>query len=161
MTDDELLTPVSAAAENPELRAAILRRTGRHVRRRNSWRRAWRGVVAVALLGGAFALGRASKDDAVTLVTVVAAPLPVPPVVPSPSPQPVALSAEQLEIRAELAATPEEAADWYRQAGDAFLQAKRNIRQASRCYRLHLENTPPTGRAIAAADSWLLMSLKP
>jgi hypothetical protein len=85
---------------------------------------------------------------------------------PRPAPGPAAqspednphLPADVLERLGELAAR-EKQAELFRRAGDRYLEGD-NLPSALRCYRLALDCGSEKDLAIAAEDSWLLMSLK-
>ena len=161
--DDDLLPLLTPTAHTDAgLRATILTASRRPIRRRLWVRRAGATVGVATLLAASFVAGRGSV--APPLPEVVTRVVTLPPaeveVAPMPRLVPVVLSAEQFELRAELATDPVEVAAYYRLAGDAFLQSRTDVKQAARCYRLHLSAAGPDGRAIAASDSWLLMALK-
>jgi hypothetical protein len=165
MTDDDfdaLLAP--RRDDGPDVRAAILKSTSAVVRRRGRWRSAGRGAGLLTVMLTIFCAGRWS--------TPLPAPSPAPAVIvapvaptsvsdsPPPAPTPIEVTPERLEVQAELATDPAEVAALYRRAGDAFLASRADVKQAVRCYRLHLAALPPDDRAVAATDSWLLSTMK-
>ena len=166
MTDD--LAPLLAPTPtSPSVnRDALLRATTRTLRRKAVVRRVVSvlGVIAVFGVGGAagWVLKPTQEREVVTvteIVTVAAvlpAPEPEPKAVPTESP----LSATQLELRAELADEPADAAKLYRAAGDRFLTDLGDYDQAVRCYRLYFRHAGSDGAKASTDDSWLLLSLK-
>ena len=164
-TDDDLLPLLTPRPHHDAaLRATILAASRRPIRRRAWLRRATTTAGLTALLSASFFAGRNSV--VVPEVVVIALPLvevelaPEPRPVPSEVLPPVEWTAEQYELKAELATESAEIAAYYRRAGDAFLKSRTDVKQAARCYGLHLAAAGPDGRAIAASDSWLLMALK-
>ena len=161
--DDDLLPLLTPTGDTDAgLRAAILTTSRRPIRRRFWVRRAGKTVGVGTLLVAAFVGGRGSVAVSVPEVVTVVVTRPPAEVELAPMPRPVRVewTAEQYELKAELATDPAEVAAYYRLAGDAFLKSRTDVKQAARCYRLHLEAAGPDGRAIAASDSWLLMALK-
>lgn len=79
--------------------------------------------------------------------------------VSTPPPESDPLSAEKLELRAELADDPAEAARLYRTAGDRFL-SDRDYENAARCYRRHLSVADAESQKVSASDSWMLTTMK-
>jgi hypothetical protein len=153
-----LLTPTPGDPAGSARRAELLRLSTR-VLRRGVWLRraaAAAGIAAVFAAGGVG--GWALKPPPPPRVVLVAAPadppqVEDPPVEPSPS-------AGELELKAELSDDRAEVARLYKQAGDAYLTVERDYAQAARCYRLHLNAADPDAKKVAAADSWLLMTMK-
>lgn len=85
-----------------------------------------------------------------------------PPPTQLPSPRPVEvepLPAERLELNAELADDPSDAARLFREAGDRFLTA-RDYENAARCYRRHLSVADADTLKVSGSDSWMLHSMK-
>ena len=161
--DDDLLPLLTPTAHaDAGLRAAILTASRRPIRRRLWLRRAGASVGVAALLVATFVGGRGSVAVPERQVVTLLVTLPPAEVEVAPMPRPVRVewTAEQYELKAELATDPAEVAAYYRLAGDAFLKSRTDVKQAARCYRLHLEAAGPDGRAVAASDSWLLMALK-
>lgn len=167
---DELLAPPTGD-ETPGLREVILRRTqGRLVRAK--WvRRGTRAAAVAGLLALGVGAGQwrtpAERERVVVVreVETVAVPVPVfvPVAVPSGDPAPVApraVAAARLELDAEQADDPAEAAKLYRQAGDAYLAREQDYVNAARCYRLFLARSAGTALSPESSDSWLLTSLK-
>ncbi len=130
---------------------ALVQRSMKQLHRQRHLRQAVRGVGMVLLLGLGIAFGfmLSPKPHDMALSTVLATEPEVPPL----------LSAAQLELEAEKALTASQASQYYRQAGDRFLEAQ-DIRSALRCYRLHLAEGGQLARQVANSDSWLLLSIK-
>jgi hypothetical protein len=168
---DELLAP-PPADETPGLRAAILRRTQRRLALRKWVRRTGRAAAVAAVFAAGLGAGvwRTAREREtvfvpVTQVEVVTVPVPV--IVPvlgtSGEPAPpvsVARTAKALELSAEQAADADAAANFYRQAGDAYLTAEEDYANAARCYRLFLARGGDSVLSPEPSDSWLLTSLK-
>ena len=164
-TDDDLLPLLTPRPHHDAaLRAAILAATRRPIRRRAWLRRGATTAGLTALLATSFVAGRSSvvvpESVATALPPVQVELAPDPRPVPSEVTPPVEWTAEQFELKAELATESAEIAAYYRRAGDAFLKSRTDVKQAARCYRLHLAAAGPDGRAVAVSDSWLLMALK-
>ena len=164
-TGDDLLPLLTPRPHHDAaLRTTILAASRRPIRRRVWLRRATTTAGLTALVAASFVAGRSSvviPEAVATLsppVQVESAPEPRP--VPSEVTPPVEWTAEQYELKAELATESAEVAAYYRRAGDAFLKSRTDVKQAARCYRLHLAAAGPDGRAVAVSDSWLLMALK-
>jgi hypothetical protein len=166
MTDEPddllpLLAPHPGGELNP---AALLTATTSVLRRRALVRRAAKfgGVLLVFALGGVG--GWLVKPTPEREVVTVIEPMPVAVVVPlrpaDPEPTDAPPSAGALELLAEQADTPAEAAKLYRAAGDRFLKDAGDYEQAVRCYRLYFRHAGNDARTVTADDSWLLMSLK-
>lgn len=160
MSDDELLSPGSAPA-NDNLRADLLKRTTNRLR----FGRRMRATKVVALGMFCFASG---------LATTLLRPMPEPTVVyivreqpvpesksdePETSP-PLPASAAQLELEAEKTVAKTDSARRFREAGDKYLRELADYRSALRCYRNFLDEAEPGDRAVAPEDTWLLTSLK-
>jgi hypothetical protein len=130
---------------------ALVQRSMKQLHRQRHFRQAVRGLGVVLLLGAGIALGfmLSPKPNDMALSTVQATEPEVPPL----------LSAAQLELEAEKALMASSASQYYRQAGDRFLEAQ-DIRSALRCYRLHLTEGGPVARSVTTHDSWLLLSIK-
>jgi len=152
-----LLAPRPGGSPNP---AALLAVTAGVLRRRARLRRAARGVGVslVFALGGVagWVLKPSPEPRVVTVVEVAPAPVAQPVAAPADRP----MSATELELLAEQADTPAEAANLYRAAGDRFLKDAGDYEQAVRCYRLYFRHAGAEARTVSADDSWLLMSLK-
>ena len=172
---EALLTPQTSSRDDDALKATILRETARQLRSTQRWRIVWRTGLRVSAALLLFASGLVSgwflkPTETITLpapepiVITVPAPVPVPgPALPQPEASPSAVpteTAQQLELKAELADDRQIAAKFYRMAGDRYLNDLADYGQAARCYRLHLNAAGPEGRAVAVDDEWLLMSLK-
>jgi hypothetical protein len=164
MTDDELLTPQPVPA-NDALKAAVLARTARRVRRPTWCRRAVGAGAGLAC----FALGwmttylRPVPAPQVVYVEVLRPPVADAPGSPLPSkeePPAPKLSPAELELAAEQAPEKAEAARRFREAGDRYLREFADYRAALRCYRNFLDEAAPPDRAVAPDDTWLLISLK-
>jgi hypothetical protein len=56
--------------------------------------------------------------------------------------------------------SPRRRAELYREAGDRYLSAESDPESALRCYTAALDAGAGADRAVAPADSWLLMALK-
>lgn len=170
---DDLLTPRTGTEPSPGLRDAILHRTNWVLLRHRQHRVYARLVAVIGLLAVGGAIGWAVKPVSPQPRVLPVAPLPqiveVPVVVPVPVPMPVSpvpvpvpppASASQLELRAEQADDPGEAARLYRQAGDRYLTDREDYRNAHRCYRLYLIRAGDTALSPDPGDTWLLTSLK-
>jgi hypothetical protein len=174
---DELLSP-KPGGEQPGLRDELFRRTGQQLARARLAHRLARAAAAVAvfaaggLAGWAAKPGRGSVERVPSPPEVVAVPVVVPvPVVGSggltspgspglASPGSPAASPAELELKAELADDPAEAARLYRLAGDAYLNDRQDYRNAARCYRLFLAWAGDAGLSPEPGDTWLLTPLK-
>lgn len=172
---DDLLTPPTGTEPAPGLRDAILHRTNRVLLRHRQHRLYAKLVAAVGLITAGGVIGWAVKPKAtqpevplvstppliVDVPVVVPIPVPVPmPVSPVPVPVPPPASPSQLELRAEQAEDPDEAARLYRQAGDRYLTDREDYRNAHRCYRLYLLRAGDTALSPDPGDTWMLTSLK-
>lgn len=159
-TDDlaGVLRPADATPD-PARREAVLRRTVGVLRHLVLYRRWLVLAGAVALFAGGCVVGWVAKPTPV--VVVVSPPEVAPPDTPAvirrADPKP--LTASELELEAELADDPSDAARLFREAGDSFL-TDRDYDNAARCYRRHLNAADADARKASADDSWLLMSLK-
>lgn len=166
---DALLAP-PPAAESPDLRAAVLRRTQRTLAARRWARRAGKLAAVAAVFAAGIAVG-AWRSPPPPRPTVGPAPrtevvfvpvlVPLPPASaeePAPPPEP-ARTARGLELDAEQADGPHAAA-LYRRAGDAYLSAEADYANAARCYRLFLTRGGEPALGPEPGDSWLLTSLK-
>lgn len=164
MTDDELLTPKTVAA-NEALKADLFSRTVRRVRG-NLWRRrAIQVVVCLACFGLGWATTYLRPAPVPVVEYVPLPPLPVaeipdPPLPPKNDPPAPAPSPADLELVAEQTAEKAEAARRFREAGDLYLREYADYRAALRCYRNFLDEADPADRAVAPDDTWLLISLK-
>lgn len=163
MTDADDLTPLlgpgPGVVPDPARREASLRAT-LSVRRRSQL--IGRGLVALSALGvfGAGGVVGWYVKPAADPVPVVSPELQnEPPTTPPPAAPTEPPSAERLELMAELADEPSEAARLFREAGDRFL-TDRDYENAARCYRRHLSVADADGRKASAADSWMLHTMK-
>jgi hypothetical protein len=158
MTDDELLTPKSADA-NDALKAALLARTSRRVRMTRRLRIATRVAAGLAC----FAAGVATtflRPESQSVTTVASVRTTVAAFEPAPPAPPRTLSPAELELEAEKATVKAESARLFREAGNRFLLDHADYRGALRCYRNFLNEADPADRAVSAEDTWLLTSLK-
>jgi hypothetical protein len=165
----ELLAPPSAA-QSPGLRDAILRRTGRRLAVRRWTRHGVKAAAVAAVFAAGLILGvQNAPHDTVPVpeprVEVVTVPVPVFVPLPGgavePSPPPVAKrTGHELELDAEQTDDAPTAAQLYRQAGDAYLDAEQDYANAARCYRLFLARAGESALPPEPGDSWLLTSLK-
>ena len=161
MTDDELdfaLTP-RPQDRDPVREAELLKLTQRQLPRPNRWPLL---LSLVLVFGAGVGLGWFSKPAVIEVRTLPGEPIieyrdPPPPQPPEPT-EYVVFDPYQVELQAELAERPQ-AAELYRQLGDYYLD-RDDIRSASRCYRLHLQQITPDQLAISDRDSWLLNPLK-
>jgi len=166
MTDDELLTPKPAIA-NESLKADVLIRTTRLVCFA-AWRRRALGTAAcLACFGLGWAtthLRPAPAPEVVYVERPVAqtpvADAPGSPVRPKTEPPAQKLSPAEIELAAEQVLNKAEAARRFREAGDGYLKELADYRAALRCYRNFLDEADPADRAVAPDDTWLLTSLK-
>jgi hypothetical protein len=158
---DELLGP-KPTGDDAAVREAVLRRTGRVVRRRPWVRRAQLAAAAALLVAAGGVAGWLSKPTPgpVTEYVVVPVAVVLPPADPAPPPPTEYVTAEQIELQAEQAADRATAAALYRQAGDRYLADRNDSPQAARCYRLFLLRAGPDALKVTADDSWLLIALK-
>ena len=154
-----LLGPVPARAPSPSRREMTYRKVVGALRRGRQQRRVLAAVAAVGLFVAGGITGWLAKPTSVA----VAEPPSPPPSRPAPeTTRPVEvepLSAEQLELRAELADDPADAARLYREAGDRFLNG-RDYENAARCYRRHLSVADDEALKASASDSWMLHTMK-
>lgn len=162
---DELLTPPSTLTR-AGLSDDLLLRTERRLKRDRWLQRGMRTSLFASIfaIGGLFgwlartpaANAPGSPETAIEIVAVpVIVPVPETPMVDAPR----LLSANEVEMQAELADDRASAADLYRQAGDAFLR-EQDYANATRCYRLYLSRAGDSALALETHDSWLLVSLK-
>ena len=160
---DALLGP-KPAGDDAAVREAVLRRTGRIIRRRPWLRRAKlltaaAGLVAVGGVAGWLAKPTPTPGP-VTEYVAVPVPVVLPPAETAPLMSAEYVTAEQTELQAEQAADRATAAALYREAGDRFLADRNDSPQAARCYRLFLMRAGPDALNVSADDSWLLIALK-
>lgn len=165
---DDLLRVPPPAADTDDLRDALRRRTQRVLRRRRYARRLGLVVALAACYLAGLATMRIWMPPAQSHPQAQA-PGPPAPRLPEPAPrqapivQPpereVELSAAQLERQGELAAR-DRRCEWYRRAGDLYLEAHGDAQSALRCYRLALESASEKELVPAPEDNWLLISLK-
>ena len=154
-----LLGPVPATAPDPSRRLETFQRTVGTLRRGRHLRRVLVVVAAVWLFAAGGITGWLAKP-----IPVAVGELPsLPPTRPSPeTSRPVEVeppSGERLELRAELADDPADAARLYREAGDWFLNG-RDYENAARCYRRHLSVANADALKESASDSWMLHTMK-
>ncbi|HVK15770.1 MAG TPA: hypothetical protein VM533_02415 [Fimbriiglobus sp.] len=158
---DALLGP-KPAGDDAAVREAVLRRTGRVIRRRPWVRRARLLTAAAGLVAAGGVAGWLAKDVPGPVTEYVVLPVGV--ALPSSEPaQPAPaeyVTAEQTELQAEQAADRATAAALYREAGDRYLADRNDSPQAARCYRLFLMRAGPDALTVTADDSWLLIALK-
>jgi len=169
MTDepDDLLPLLSPSPDGAGGdRAAILAATAGVLRRCWRFRQAAKAVGVLLVFAGGGAAGWLLKPTperevvtvTVTETTAVAVVVPLRPAEPEPADTPPSPAA--LELLAEQAGTPAEAAKLYRAAGDRYLTDGGDYEQAVRCYRLYFRHAGDDGTSVSTDDSWLLMSLK-
>ena len=154
----EVLAPVPASAPDAVRREATLRATMGALRRGRWLRRGLAGMSAVAVFGAGGVVGWLAKPTPPPVLVVSPEPTPAPPPATQTAP-PEPLTAERLELLAELTDDPSEAARLYREAGDRFL-TDRDYENAARCYRRHLTAADADGRKLSASDSWMLQTMK-
>lgn len=154
----DVFASVPLSAPDPTRQESTFRATAGVLRRARGFRRGVAGLGAVAIFAAGGAVGWLAKPTPphVPIVSPVPAPAP-PPTTPTAPPEP--LTAERLELLAELADEPSEAARLYREAGDRFL-TDRDYENAARCYRRHLSAADADGRQLSASDSWMLQTMK-
>jgi hypothetical protein len=153
-----LLGPVPPVAPDPVRREHTLRATTNALRRG----RTVRGGVLVFGAAVLFLAGGVAGWLAKPTPAVVELPAPPASVPAAESARPVEVeppTAERLELRAELADDPADAARLYREAGDRFLTA-RDYENAARCYRRHLGVADAEALKVSASDSWMLHTMK-
>ena len=160
MTDDLDFLSVPPPAGDPALRDRLRGRTAGVVRRRTWLHRFGRAsVVLVAFAGGVavqrFAVGPEVRELVVTVEVPAAVEAPAPPPVAVPERTP-----GELELLAEQADDPAEAARLFRSAGDRYLKDRDDLRAALRCYRNFLDAAGDADLSASPADTWLLASLK-
>ena len=169
MTDEPddllpLLSPRPAGAVGD--RAAILAATAGVLRRRWRFRQLVKAAGFLLVFTGGGAAGWLVKPTperevvavTVTETTAVAVVVPLRPAAPEPADTPP--SPGTLELLAEQAGTPADAAKLDRAAGDRYLTDGGDYEQAVRCYRLYFRHAGDDGTSVSTDDSWLLMSLK-
>src|SRR5262245_11886063 len=158
MTDDELLTPKPAGA-NDALKASLLDRTSRHMRMTRRIRIARRVVAGFACFAAgvatAFLRPEPQSVTAIATVRTTTASAESAPAAPAR-----ALSPAELELEAEKATVKADSARLFREAGDRFLRDYADFPGALRCYRNFLNEADPADRAVSSDDTWLLTSLK-
>ena len=162
----ELLRPRPASTDQELLKAKILHNTIRQLRAAQRWRTARRVVGIAAVFSAGLAFGWFVKPTETIVVQsqletlVVPVPVLVLPFQEESVPTPVVTdTAQQLELKAEIATDSKESAMFYRRAGDRYLKDA-DYGQAARCYKLHLNTAGADGQAVAVEDEWLLMSMK-
>ncbi len=160
-TDDlaDVFAAVPTPTADPVRREATLRATVRALRRGRWLRRGLVGVCAVTLFVAGGVAGWFSKPTRSPIVVVSPEPPTEHPEIAPPATPAEPLTAERLELIAELADDPSEAARLYREAGDRFL-TDRDYENAARCYRRHLITVDADGRKLIASDSWMLQTMK-
>ena len=160
----ELLCPKPASTNQELLKATILRDTTRRLQTAQRWRFVRRVVGVLAVFAGGVLCGWFMKPIETITVLVPTQPdalvLPALPLPEESVPTPPRETAQQLEIKAELADDRAESANFYRMAGDRYLKDFADYGQAARCYKLHLNAVGPAGRDVSIEDEWLLMSMK-
>jgi hypothetical protein len=148
---DDLLAPPPLPSELTTLREQVFRRTVRRLR----WRRYGRRAALAAALAACWVGGM------LTMRWLSPTAPPAPRVVESqpddhttpPSP-PTALALEW-----EAFDRPEQQADLYRKAADAY-QQERDPLSATRCYGRALDGDPAQTQTSAVGDDWLLIAIK-
>jgi hypothetical protein len=148
---NQLLKPPNVEPMPTSGQDALLANTMKVLHRQRHLRQLGRAVFTLAMLAGSITLGLLLAPKPSDMVMSIAQP--------SAATKPPLLTAAELEIEAEKAPTAAQASQFYRQAGDRFLEAS-DIRSALRCYRLHLAEGGPTSYTVATSDSWLLLSIK-
>jgi len=161
MTDDELLTPRPAPA-NDALQAELLSLTAGRLRFDRRTRLASRIGMFVACFaaGLSMALLRPPPASVTEYVVVRNESRPKAKADSPPAPPSRVASAAELELQAEQTLVKAESARQFREAGDLYLRDHANYRAALRCYRNFLDEADPVDRAVAPEDTWLLTSLK-
>ncbi len=146
----DLLAPPPAPADD-RLRADLGERTGRAVR----WRRRWRRLARTAALAACYAAG-------VLTMHGLAPPAPPTPVAHSPEPPKEDGAPEVTALALEWKAidSPQPRPDFYRRAGDLYLDEEKDPESALRCYGQALDAAGEADQAVAADDNWLLMTIK-
>lgn len=157
---DGLLGNPPVSSHDPGRRATTLAATSRVLHRERQFRRVLVAAGVIAAFGAGGVCGWWAKPSPATVV-VVTPPEPVAsPSNSSPAVAVESLTPEQLEVRAELAEDPAEAARLFREAGDRFLTARRDYENAARCYRRHLAVADDDARKASSSDSWMLHTMK-
>lgn len=163
MTDDDLLTP-GPVTGNDRLKADLLAHTSRRVRTAWRVRVVGRGLICLAcfVAGVVTTFLRPAPEPRTEYVVVREPPVATAPGSPAEPKQPPApaLSPAELELAAEQAPAPAEAARKFREAGDRYLREYADYQAALRCYRNFLDGAEPADKAVAPDDTWLLTSLK-
>jgi hypothetical protein len=159
MSDDELLSPRTATANEP-LRTALLDRTTRRLQFVRRLRYAASGGVCVIcfLAGMATTLLRPASAPEVVYVQVRDEVQPkeeVPQTAPKRSD-----SAAELELEAEKTLVKSDSARRFREAGDRYLRDFADYQSALRCYRNFLDEADRADLVVVPEDTWLLTSLK-
>lgn len=160
MTDPtDALGAVPAGKPDAARREATLKATTRLLRRGRVLRRLGVGLAAVGVFASGGVVGWFAKPTPPKVVVISREPVTEHPA-PTPPTEPAEpLTAERLELNAELADDPSDAARLFREAGDRFL-SDRDYENAARCYRRHLAVADAEGRKASASDSWLLLTMK-
>ena len=146
---DDLLCPVDSPPDE-RFQGELFARTTATLRSRRRWRRLGRAaaVAAVFLTGLLTVLAVTPVQEPVAQDAVVSLD---PPPAPEPT-TPVALEWRALE-------RPEDAARYYRAAGDSYLQ-EGDPDNATRCYANHLDEGGAPALEVNTTDTWLLMAIK-
>ncbi len=160
---ETLLGAVAPPAGGPELRQVLLARTSRVVHRRHQWRRlGLAAALAAAYLAGLGTMAFRHEPGQGPPVEMVKRPESPAPTVPPEAPAPYLDPDVPVPVLERLAAavSPEQRTDYFRRAGDRYLEEDGDLTAAIRCYRKALDAAPPPALAISPNDNWLLMSLK-
>jgi hypothetical protein len=161
---DDFLDRRRVPPESSTLRGALLRRTLGVVRRRRRQRR----LGLAAALAACYLAGLASmwlwQQSAPAVAPPPAEQTPVAvreqPSAPAPADGPREVPALVLE-RWAAQGPVERRAEFYRRAGDRYLENDGDVPAAVRCYALALDAGPEEDLEIAPdQDSWLLIALK-
>jgi hypothetical protein len=160
MTDPtDALGVVPAGTPDVARREATLKATVGVIRRGKPLRRLGAGLLAVGVFTSGGVVGWFAKPTQPSVVVISPEPVTEHPAPAPPSEPAEPLTAERLELNAELADDPADAARLFRQAGDRFL-TDRDYENAARCYRRHLAVADADGRKVSASDSWMLLTMK-
>lgn len=154
--DDDLLPLLQPRTKGSLPSADVFERTYQVIRFRSCVRRVAKIAVITAIFLSGIGIGWLVKPAPAQPVIENTPPSPSI-VIPGDEPVYAALSADQLEQKAELADDPLVVAKFYKLAGDLYFQ-KKQFDEASRCYRLHVLKSRDTN--LASDDSWLLCSVK-
>lgn len=154
---DDLLRPAAAPPEGAALRDDLREQTTRLLRQRRRLRR----LARLAALAACYLVGLLTMHW-VRPPAVPPRPLIQGPDVSRPAKKPAPPAEPESALAVEWKALDADGPgrELYQQAGDLYLREDNDIGSALRCYGNALDAGTDADRAVAAEDSWLLMTIK-